>query len=155
METVSESTGHGVSDEAYIAYRSTHENSPKIPRMIVDLIRMHLAKKEYLLARFYCDEYRRDFPSGSQREEVEYLRLKALYLRALSRVSDERLLEQVDAEKAAFATLYPHSRYRTKIAKLAERLRTARNERYRQLANYYAKRGKPKAAQFYRDKIVY
>ena len=139
-------------DEDYVAYRNTHENSPKIPGMILDLIHEHMKRGEYLLARFYCDEYRRDFPSGKDRATVEFLRAKALFLRSAQQ-KDERLEEQAQAEGKLFLSVYPRSIYRSQMEALILRLKLQRNARYEKLAQFYEKRGKPKAAQIYREKI--
>jgi outer membrane protein assembly factor BamD len=141
------------SDEAYVAYRNTHENSPKIPKMILSLIQMHLDKKEYLLARFYCDEYRRDYPSGAHRVKVEYLRAKTLFLRYESE-HDERMAEQARMEGKAFLSEHRRTVYRAKMKALLARLQQEQNARHERLAEYYEKRGKPKAAKIHRDKIT-
>jgi outer membrane protein assembly factor BamD (BamD/ComL family) len=62
--------------------------------------------------------------------------------------------QQVDAEVKAFLTTFPRSAYRSKAKAIGDALRREQNGRYKALADYYAKKGKPKAAQFYRDKIV-
>ena len=139
-------------DEAYVTFRNTHENSPKIPGMIVRLVKQHMEAGEYLLARFYCDEYRRDFPSGRQRDEIEYLRIKAGMLHAKKEQND-RQMEQVKAEARQFLAVFRTSPFRAKVQKILETLRAEQNSRYEELARYYEKKGKPKAAAFYREKI--
>ena len=139
-------------DEAYVAFRTAHENSPKIPKMIVRLARRHLEAGEYLLTRFYCDEYRRDYPSGPDRDTIEYLRIKAEMLRAGTE-HDEGMMQQAEAEAKQFLATFRRSPYRKKIRQLLDELHTRQNARYEKLARYYEKRGKPKAAAFYREKI--
>jgi len=134
------------------AYRNTHENSPKIPQMIVSLIRSHIADREYKLAEFYCDEYRRDFPSGKRRAEVEYLSIKALHLSSREHF-DESLAEQIRAQAKSFRINFRHSRYITSVQEILENLKKEQNARYEKLAREYENRGKPKAAEFYRNKI--
>jgi outer membrane protein assembly factor BamD len=140
-------------DDAYVALRSKDAQSPRIPAMIVRLIQAHTDAEEYRLARFYCDEYRRDYPSGKDRQKVEYLRIRALYL-WYKQDHDMLTAQQVDAEVKAFLTTFPRSAYRSKAKAIGDALRREQNGRYKALADYYAKKGKPKAAQFYRDKIV-
>jgi outer membrane protein assembly factor BamD len=141
-----------VEDEAYVTFRNTHENSPKIPGMIVRLAKRHIAAKEYLLARFYCDEYRRDYPSGPKRDEIEYLRVKAGILHAEAQ-QDDRMMQQAEAEAKQFLSIFRRSPYRKKVQALLTDMRTRQNARYEELAKYYEKKGKPKAAAFYREKI--
>ncbi len=120
--------------------------------MILDLVYHHMAREEYLLARFYCDEYRRDYPSGKRRTEVEYLRVKAQILRYRNE-KDDRIAEEAQREADAFLSVYRHTPYRVKIRVLLEQMRQERNRRYEELAKYYEGKGKPKAAEFYREKI--
>ena len=141
-----------LSDDAYIAYRNQHESSPKISGMILTMIRLHMQAGEYQLARFYCDEYRRDFPSGNRRTEVEYLRVKALFSR-YRQGHDERIAEQAKGEAKTFLSVYRHSAYRSKVQALLGQMQQEENLRYAKLAKYYEGKGKPKAAAFYRAKI--
>ena len=142
-----------VSDDAYVAFRETHEGSPKIPGMIVSLIRSHFDKGEFLLAQFYCDEYHRDFPSGKERDEVDYLHLKILFYR-YDREHDDRIADQARLEAKRYLAEYSIlSPYRSRVAALMERLRQRDNIRNEELAEYYKNRGKPKAEAFYRGKI--
>jgi len=120
--------------------------------MIVRLAKTHLQAGEYLLARFYCNEYRRDYPSGRQRDEIEYLRIKAGMLHAKKEHNDTQM-EQVKSEARQFLALFRHSPFRGKVEKVLEEIRTEQNRRYEELARYYEKKGKPKAAAFYREKI--
>lgn len=143
--------GH-LNDETYIAYRNTHENSPNIPGMILAMIHRHMEAGEYQLARFYCDEYRRDYPSGKHRTEVEYLRIKALFLR-YRQEKDDRVADQAKGEAKIFLSTYRRTSYRSEIQRLLQQLRDERNIRYEELAKYYEEKGKPKAAEFYRKKI--
>ncbi len=139
-------------DEAYVAFRTSHENSPKIPSMIISLIKSHTAAGEYKLAEFYCNEYRRDFPSGKRRDEVEYLSIKALYLNNKQHF-DERLVEQIRAQGKFFVQTFAKSQYKPKVKQIMENIEKEQNARYEALAKEYEKRGKPKAAEFYRKKI--
>ncbi len=139
-------------DEAYAAYRLKHENSPQVPRMILSLIRGHLAQGEYRLARFYCDEYYRDFPSGKERDEVDYLHLKILFYR-YDREHDDRIAEQARTEAKRYLSTHGNfSPYRSRVEALLEHLRQREKIRNEELAEFYEKRGKPKAAAFYREK---
>ena len=142
-----------LSDDDYVAFRDTHEHSPKIPKMIVSLIKSHFNKGEFLLAQFYCDEYHRDFPSGKERDEVDYLHLKILFYR-YDREHDDRIADQARVEAKRY--LADHgiiSSYRSRVAALLERLQQRENTRNEELAEYYKGKGKPKAEEFYREKV--
>lgn len=147
------SSSSAVSDEAYVAFRNAHENSQKIPTMIVALIKHHIAKEEFLLAQFYCDEYLRDYPSGKDRDEVDYLHLKILFGR-YDRMHDDRIAAQATAQaKQYLATHGKRSHYRGKVEALLKQWRQHEKIRNEKLAKYYKQHGKPKAAAFYLAKI--
>ena len=80
-------------DDAYVAYRNAHERSPEIPAMIITLARQHLEAGEYLLTRFYLNEYRRDYPSGKERAQIEYLAAEVRY-RQYQTGHDEAVAEE-------------------------------------------------------------
>ncbi len=142
-----------LSDDDYVAFRDTHEHSPKIPKMIVSLIKKHFNKGEFLLAQFYCDEYHRDFPSGKERDEVDYLHLKILFYR-YDREHDDLIADQARGEAKRYLSEHGlTSLYRSRVAALLERLRQKENARNEDLAEYYKGKGKPKAEAFYRGKI--
>jgi outer membrane protein assembly factor BamD len=141
-----------IDDDNYVSFRDSHENSPKIPQMIISLIKSHTTAGEYQLAEFYCNEYRRDFPSGRKRDEVEYLSIKALYLNNKKHF-DERFSKQIKIQAKMFFANFRHSKYKPKIQSILTNIKKEQNARYEELAKEYEAKGKPKAAEFYREKI--
>jgi len=139
-------------DEVYAAWRTEHEDVSQVSRIIVALAKAHMEADEYLLARFYLNEYRRDFPSGKEREKIEYLGVRMLFLQ-YRHTKDDRLIASFKAQTKAFKVMFPRSSYRAKIHSFSAKIRQMKNAHYRELAEYYARRGKPKAAAFYRGKI--
>jgi len=141
-------------DEVYAAWRTEHEDVSQVPRTIVALTKAHMEADEYLLARFYLNEYRRDFPSGKAREKIEYLGVRMLFLQ-YRKTRDDRLIDSFKAQAKAFKGMFPRSSYRAKIHSFSVKICQMQNAHYRELAEYYARRGKPKAAAFYREKIAH
>ena len=141
-----------VNDDGYVAFRDAHEHSPKIPSMIVALAHKHMEAGQYLLARFYLNEYRRDFPSGKERDRIEYLGVRNLFLQ-YRQTKDDRFIAPFKAQAKAFREMFPRSPYRTKVQDLIVKMHQLQNAHYRELAKYYEGRGKPKAAAFYRGKM--
>ena len=139
-------------DEAYATWRAAHEDTPQVPRTIITLAKAHMEASEYLLTRFYLNEYRRDFPSGKERDRIEYLGVRTLFLQ-YRQSKDDRFIAPFTAQGKAFKRMFPHSKYRTKVQSLIVKMRQLKNAHYRELAAYYEKKGKPKAAAFYRGKI--
>ncbi len=146
-------SGHLVrADEAYASYRNAHESTRGVPSSIVALAQAHLTAKEYLLTRFYLNEYRRGFPSGKQRAQIEYLAGEARY-RQYQAGHDENLADEAHQILRGVSRTFRRSPWAAKARTLSARLREEQNKYYAQLATYYEKRGKPKAAAIYRAKI--
>ena len=139
-------------DEVYAAWRTEHDDTPQVPRTIIALAKAHMVAGEYLLARFYLNEYRRDFPSGRERDRIEYLAVRTLFLQ-YRQTKDDRLIAPFRAQAKAFRGMFPRSPYRSKVQNLTVKMRQMQNAHYRELAQYYERRGKPKAAAFYQGKI--
>ena len=141
-----------LNDDTYVTYRNAHEHSSKIPKMIITLARKHLEAGEYLLCRFYLNEYRRDYPSGKERAQIEYLAGKVRY-RQYQTGHDEALAEEAYRILRSVSHTFRRSPWAAKARTLSARLRTEQNRYFEKLAKYYEDKGKPKAAAIYRGKI--
>jgi len=139
-------------DETYASYRNAHESTRSVPQTIVTLAQAHLTAKEYLLTRFYLNEYRRGFPSGKQRAQIEYLAGEARY-RQYQAGHDENLADEAYQILRNVSRTFRRSPWAVKARTLSARLREEQNKYYAQLATYYENKGKPKAAAIYRAKI--
>jgi len=151
-QNASVSASATVSDDGYVAYRNAHPDSPEIPAMIVTLARKHLNAGEYLLTRFYLNEYRRDYPSGKERAEIEYLAGEVRY-RQYQAGHDDAAAEEAHQILRSVSRTFRHSPWAAKARTLSAKLREEQNRYYEKLAKYYEGKGKPKAAAIYRGKI--
>ncbi|MGC9351605.1 MAG: outer membrane protein assembly factor BamD, partial [Sulfurovum sp.] len=80
-------------DAYYISFKSEHMRSPMMPDAIIMLAHAHVSKEEYLLANFYLDEYNKRFGAGSNREYIEFLKIKASFLGIKDVYKDQKLIE--------------------------------------------------------------
>jgi len=120
--------------------------------MIVTLARAHLEAGEYLLTRFYLNEYRRDYPSGKERAQIEYLAAEARY-RQYRTGHDDALAQEAYRILQTVSRTFRHTPWAAKARTLSAKLRDEQNRYYEKLAKYYEDKGKPKAAAIYRAKI--
>jgi len=141
-----------LNDDTYVTYRNAHERSPKIPKMIIALARQHLEAGEYLLTRFYLNEYRRDYPSGKERAQIEYLAGEVRY-RQYQTGHDDALAEEAYQILRSVSRTFRRSPWAAKARTLSAKLRKEQNRYYEKMAKYYENKGKPKAAAIYRGKI--
>ena len=139
-------------DNLYLAYRGEHPDSGKIPAMVLTLSKAHIKEKEYLLARYYAEAYIADYPDGKNVDQAWFLRLKALFLRFRSPGSVDSLGEQFQEEAEAFISDPFYRKYHPKAREMLKETKKIQYQRNEALALYYEKLGKPKAADFYRQK---
>jgi len=139
-------------DNLYLDYRGAHPDSDKLPSMMLKLAQAHITQKEYLLARYYAEAYITDYSDGKRVDQAWFLRLKALFLRAISKGSAETLVEQFQEEAAVFIANPAYRKYHAKARAMLKRSQNIQYQRNEVLALYYEKHGKKKAAAFYRDK---
>jgi outer membrane protein assembly factor BamD len=141
-----------MADEAYVRYRRGHPNTPQTAVLVAEMADAHLQAGEYRLARFYVNEYRRDFPSGKERERIEYIVLESYDRPLKKRFHPDQADAYIQSAKA-YTARYPHGAHRSEVQQRIRVLARQRDDYYRDLANYYQRRGKPKAAQIYRSRI--
>jgi len=139
-------------DNLYLEYRGAHPDSDKLPSIMLKLSQAHMDQKEYLLARYYAEAYIRDYPEGRRVDQAWFLRLKALFLRAVSKGSSETLIGQFQEEAAAFIATPAYRKYHSKVRVMRKKSQKIQYRRNEALALYYEKRGKKKAAAFYRSR---
>jgi len=139
-------------DDLYLVYRDKHPESDKIPSLMLRLAQAHITQKEYLLARYYTESYIRDYPDGRRVGEVWFLRLKSLFLRYVHHGNIESEGELFQGEVRSFLYNPAYRKYHTEARKLYKRYKEIQHRHNEALALYYEKRGKQKAADFYRQK---
>lgn len=147
------SSGHmDKADAYYISLKSEHMRSPMMPDAIIMLAHAHMNKEEYLLANFYLDEYNKRFGAGSNREYIEFLKVKASFLGIKDVYKDQKLIEDTITNAKIFINRYPGSAYQPLIHTLLVRLYMTQYLLNENIAALYERTGKDAAAKIYREK---
>jgi len=139
-------------DNLYLDYRGKNPDSKMLPSMMLTLSQAHIKQKEYLLGRYYAEAYITDYPDSKRVDEAWFLRLKTLFLRFKSQGSGEDLGRQFQDEARALIENPLLRRYHAKTEAMLKAFKEIQYQRNAALAVYYKKRGKHKAAAFYREK---
>ena len=139
-------------DNLYLDYRGKNPESDKLPAMMLKLSQAHIKHKEYLLARYYAEAYITDYPDGRRVDQAWFLRLRTLFFRFKSKGSGESLGKQFEEEAIAFTANPLLKKYHAKVQKMLKVAKEIQHKRNEALAVYYEKRGKHKAAAFYRER---
>jgi outer membrane protein assembly factor BamD len=147
------SSGHmDKADAYYISLKSEHMRSPMMPDAIIMLAHAHMSKEEYLLANFYLDEHNKRFGAGSNREYIEFLKVKASFLGIKDVYKDQKLIEDTIMHAKIFVNRYPGSAYQPLIHTMLIRLYMTQYLLNENIAALYERTGKDAAAKIYREK---
>ena len=141
-------------DNYYSSLQGEHIGSPLLPQATFIMALAHMYNEEYLLADHYLDEYVRRFAdTQSQKEEAEFLKIKAKYLSLPNPRRDQALINEAIAEARAFKLHYPHSMHYHVVDTMLTRLVLSKALLDDAIASLYERIDKPKAAAFYRNKV--
>ncbi|MFT7878754.1 MAG: outer membrane protein assembly factor BamD [Sulfurimonas sp.] len=154
-QKIAKSISGGYMDKAdayYISLKSEHMRSPMIPSAIIMLAHAHMSQEEYLLANFYLDEYNKRYGAGSNREYIEFLKIKASFLGIKDVYKDQKLIQDTITNARIFIGRYPGSEYQPLIETMLVRLYMTQYLLNENIAALYDRTGKEKAAKIYRNK---
>lgn len=154
-QKIAKSISSGSMDKAdayYISLKSEHMRSPLIPDAIIMLAQAHMSKEEYLLANFYLDEYNKRYGAGSNREYIEFLKIKASFLGIRDVYKDQKLIQDTITHARTFVNRYPGSEYHPLIHTILVRLYMTQYLLNENIAALYERTGKDTAAKIYREK---
>ena len=98
-------------DEHFTSLASEHINSIFLKEAMLILAQAHIAQEEYLLAKFYLDEYIKKFGDRESIEFAKFLKIKASFLAFKYPFRDQELLYETLNEAFSFKDTYPYSIY--------------------------------------------
>ena len=140
-------------DEYYTSLQSEHFASPLLKEATLMLAMAHMDEEEYLLAKYYLDEYIKRYADAKEREFAEYLKIKASFLGFKNINRDQKLLRETIKEAKKYEQRYPASRFIPLVDTILTKLYLTQYVLDQSIAKLYERRGKIKASQIYRRKI--
>ncbi len=140
-------------DNYYSSLQGEHIGSPLLPEATLIMALAHMYNEEYLLSEHYLDEYMKRFASNeSDKEEAEFLKIKAKYLSLPNPRRDQALINEAIIEAKNFKRNYPNSMHYYTVDSMLTRLLLAKAVLNDAVASLYERIDKPKAAKFYLQK---
>ncbi len=153
IEAISESDLEKA-DSYYTSLQSEHIASPLLPEATIIMALAHMYNEEYLLAEHFLDEYMLRYASDfSDKEEADYLKIKAKYLSLPNPRRDQKLIDEAIKESKKFLAKYPNSIHYHMVSSMLTRLYLAKAVLNETIASLYKRIDKPKAAKYYESKI--
>ncbi len=140
-------------DDTYTSLESEHRNSPLLPTALLILANGHMDEEEYELANFYLDEYVKRFGLSKNIDYVRYLKIKANFLGFSNELRDQQLIEDTINDIEEFKNTFSRSPYMPLVNTMSARLFMAKASLDKEIADLYKRLDKPKASEFYDEKV--
>lgn len=137
-------------DNYYSSLQGEHIGSPLLPEATMILAIAHMHKEEYLLSEHFLDEYIKRYATPNEKEEAEFLKIKAKYMALPHPRRDQALIDEAIASGETFKANYQNSMYTEVINTMLVRLYLARFALNESIADLYDRLDKPKSATYYR-----
>jgi outer membrane protein assembly factor BamD len=137
-------------DSYYSSLQGEHIGSPLLPEATMILAIAHMQQEEYLLSEHFLDEYIKRYATPNEKEEAEFLKIKAKYKALPNPRRDQVLIEEAIKEGEAFKSNYPNSMYVEIVNTMLTRLYLAQFVLNEEITDLYDRLDKPKSATYYR-----
>ncbi len=138
-------------DGYYSSLQGEHIGSLLLPEATMILALAHMHHEEYLLSEYFLDEYIKRYATPNEKEEAEFLKIKAKYKALPNPRRDQALIDDAIAEGERFKLNYPDSMYVEVINTMLVRLYLAQYVLNEEITDLYERLDKPKSAEYYRS----
>ena len=138
-------------DSYYSSLQGEHIGSPLLPEATMILAIAHMHYEEYLLSEHFLNEYVKRYATENEKEEAEFLKIKAKYMALPNPRRDQALIGEGIIEAGKFKNQYPNSMYYSIVDTMQTRLYLSEAALNETIADLYERLDKPKSAQYYRD----
>ncbi len=138
-------------DGYYASLQGEHIGSPLLPEATMILAIAHMRYEEYLLSEHFLNEYIRRYANESEKEEAEFLKIKAKYMALPNPRRDQALINEAIKDGEKFKENYPESIYFDIVDSMTTRLYMAKAALNETIADLYERLDKPRSAKYYRD----
>ena len=137
-------------DNYYSSLQGEHIGSPLLPEATMMLSIAHMQQEEYLLSEHFLDEYIKRYATPNEKEDAEFLKIKAKYKALPNPRRDQVLIEEAIAQGELFKQTYPDSMYYEVVNTMLTRLYLAQFVLNEEISDLYDRLDKPKSAAYYR-----
>jgi outer membrane protein assembly factor BamD len=138
-------------DAYYSSLQGEHIGSPLLPEATMILALAHMHHEEYLLSEHFLDEYIKRYATPNEKEEAEFLKIKAKYKALPNPRRDQALIDEAIEQGEAFRYNYPSSMYGEIINTMLTRLYLAQYVLNEEIVDLYDRLDKPKSATYYKN----
>ena len=140
-------------DEYFTSLQSEHFSSPLLKEAMLIMAQAHMDNEEYLLAKYYLDEYIKRFGNDKNIAFAKFLKIKASFLAFKNINRDQKLLEDTIKEAEEYKKEYVKNEYMPMVDTILTKLYMAEYVMNEEIAALYERRDKTKAAKIYRTRV--
>ena len=137
-------------DNYYSSLQGEHIGSPLLPEATMILAIAHMHYEEYLLSEHFLNEYVKRYATPNEKEEAEFLKIKAKYMALPNPRRDQALIQEAIKDGEKFKINYPSSMYYSVIDTMLTRLYLAEAALNETIADLYVRLDKPRSGAYYR-----
>jgi len=138
-------------DGYYSSLQGEHIGSPLLPEATMILAIAHMYFEEYLLSEHFLDEYIKRYATANEKEEAEFLKIRAKYMALPNPRRDQALINEAIESGEKFKLNYTNSMYTEVVNTMLTRLYLAQAVLNETIASLYERIDKPKGAKYYRN----
>jgi len=140
-------------DKYYSSLASEHINSPILKDVMIIMALAHMDDEEYILAKFYLDEYIKRFGDRKGSEYARFLKVKANFFGLTQINRDQKLILDTLRDARDFKTKYPYSQYSYLVDTMVSKLELARYILIKDIASLHKKLDNKKAYEIYKNEM--
>jgi len=138
-------------DGYYSSLQGEHIGSPLLPEATMILAIAHMYFEEYLLSEHFLDEYIKRYATNNEKEEAEFLKIRAKYMALPNPRRDQALIDEAIDSGEKFKKNYPNSMYLELVNTMLTKLYLAQAVLNETIASLYERIDKPRGAKYYRN----
>ena len=140
-------------DNDFMSLEADYPGSPYIKSDLLALYLAHLQSKDYILAKFYLNQYEKRFASINEIPWCEYKKIKIEFLKYQDAYTNQAEILNILNMCKNYRQDYPNSEFLPEVNTIYTKVYLTNQYLNKKISNLYKRIDKPKAAKFYNTKI--
>ena len=140
-------------DNDFMSLEADYPGSHYIKSDLLALYLAHLQNEDYILAKFYLNQYEKRFASINEIPWCEYKKIKIEFLKYQNAYTNQAEILNILNMCQNFKENYPNSEFLPEINTIYTKVNLTNEYLNKKINKLYKKLDKPKAAKLYKTKI--
>ena len=140
-------------DNDFMSLEADYPASPYIKSDLLALFLAHLENKDYILSKFYLNQYEKRFASINEIPWCEYKKIKIEFLKYQNAYTNQAEILNILNMCKLYKQNYPNSEFLPEVNTVYAKVYLTKEYLYKEISVLYKKLDKNKAAKLYKTKI--